>query len=124
MEATRNPAFHALTFGDLLGQDKGLLMLHAGTQYFRHEASGSCSNLVMREWESYFTKEYGWPVYAEYLHGLMPHDGNLTNADRLRAIERTAPKPETPVPAAAGTAPPSPSVDAKSHIFQGISPRR
>jgi large subunit ribosomal protein L24 len=29
-------------------------------------------------------------------------------AKRLRAIERTAPKPETPVPAAAGTAPPSP----------------
>jgi len=39
----------------------------------------------MREWESYFTKEFGWPIYAEYRHALLPHSGKLSNADRLRA---------------------------------------
>jgi alpha-mannosidase len=85
VEETKNPAFHGLTFVDLLGRDTGLLLLHAGTQYFRRDAPGQFSNLVMREWESYFTKEYGWPVYAEYRHGLMPHGGKLSNSDRLRA---------------------------------------
>ncbi len=84
VEETKNPAFHALTFVDMLGQDQGLLLLHAGTQYFRRDAPGQFSNLVMREWESYFTKEYGWPIYAEYRHGLMPHGANLSNADRVR----------------------------------------
>ena len=85
VEETKNPAYHALTFVDLVGADRGLLVLHAGTQYFRREASGRVSNLVMREWESHFTQEYGWPVYAEYRHGLMPHGGDIDNADRLRA---------------------------------------
>jgi alpha-mannosidase len=39
----------------------------------------------MREWASHFDREYGWPIYAEYRHALMPHAGNLTNSDRLRA---------------------------------------
>ncbi len=85
VEETKNPAFHALTFVDLLGADRGLLLLHAGTQYFLRETRGPISNLVMREWESHFTQEYGWPVYAEYRHGLMPHGGSLRNAERLRA---------------------------------------
>ena len=85
IEETKNPAYHALTFVDLLGEDRGLLILHPGTQYFRREPSGRVSNLVMREWESYFSKEYGWPIYAEYRHGLMPHGGGLDNSGRLRA---------------------------------------
>jgi alpha-mannosidase len=85
VEETKNPACHALTFVDLLGENRGLLVLHPGTQYFRREASGRVANLVMREWESYFSKEYGWPIYAEYRHGLMPHGGMLGHADRLRA---------------------------------------
>jgi alpha-mannosidase len=85
VEETKNPAFHGLTFVDLLGENRGLLLLHPGTQYFQREASGRISNLVMREWESYFSKEYGWPIYAEYRHGLLPHGGKLDNADRLRA---------------------------------------
>jgi len=48
------------------------------------------SNLVMREWESHFTKEYGWPIYAEYRHALLPHGGKLSNADRLRAAAEFA----------------------------------
>ncbi len=85
VEETKNPAYHALTFVDLVGAGRGLLVLHAGTQYFQREASGRVSNLVMREWESHFTGEYGWPVYAEYRHGLLPHARDLGNADRLRA---------------------------------------
>jgi len=85
VEETNHPAFHALTFVDLAGRDRGLLVLHAGTQYFRREPGGAVSNLVMREWESYFTKEYGWPIYAEYRHGLQPYSGNLSHSDRLGA---------------------------------------
>ena len=85
VEETKNPAFHALTFVDLIGENRGLLVLHAGTQYFQREAAGKVSNLVMREWESHFTKEYGWPIYAEYRHALWPHGGNLENAQRFRA---------------------------------------
>jgi len=84
VEETSHPAFHALSFADLLGQDRGLLVLHAGTQYFRRDA-GAVSNLLMREWESHFTREYGWPIYAEYRHALLPHGGKLTHAERRRA---------------------------------------
>jgi len=90
VEETNQPVFHALTFVDLVGQDRGLLVLHAGTQYFRRDAAGALSNLVMREWESYFTKEYGWPIYAEYRHALLPHGGKLSNADRLRSAAEFA----------------------------------
>jgi alpha-mannosidase len=85
VEETKQAAFHALTFADLLGADRGLLLLHAGTQYFQREPSGAFKNLAMREWESHFTREYGWPIYAEYRHALQPHAGQLTNADRLNA---------------------------------------
>jgi alpha-mannosidase len=85
IEPTQNRAFHALTFVDLVGKDFGLLLLHMGTQWFRRDERGVLSNLVMREWASWFDREYGWPIYAEYRHALMPHAGRLTNADRLRA---------------------------------------
>ena len=90
VEETSQPTFHALTFVDLIGQDRGLLMLHAGTQFFRREDNGALSNLIMREWESYFSKEYGWPIYAEYRHALLPHGGKLSNSDRLRAAAEFA----------------------------------
>ena len=100
VEPTNTPRFHGLSFVDLLGKDVGLLLLHSGTQFFRRDEGGGISNLVMREWESYFTREYGWPIYAEYRHALLPHGeagrsqegaqpapGPLAcnNADRLRA---------------------------------------
>jgi hypothetical protein len=85
IEPTKHKAFHALTFVDLLGDDLGLLVLHPGTQWFSRDDNGVVSNLVMREWESHFTREYGWPIYAEYRHALMPHGLNFTNAERLRA---------------------------------------
>jgi alpha-mannosidase len=86
IEETKKPAFHALTFADLLGDNGGLLVLHPGTQWFRKEEGGGFGNLVMREWESHFTREYGWPFYSEYRHALMPHDGKLSNSERLRAV--------------------------------------
>jgi len=87
IETTERPYFQGRTFVDLVGEGTGLLILHPGTQYFKRDAHGVFSNLVMREWESYFSHEYGWPRYAEYRHALAPHDGSITHADRVRAAE-------------------------------------
>jgi len=38
----------------------------------------------MREWESFFTGQYGWPRYAEYRHALLPHGAGFTQADCVR----------------------------------------
>jgi hypothetical protein len=84
IEPTQKSAFHSLTFVDLVGKDLGLLVLHLGTQWFRKDDRGF-SNLVMREWASHFDREYGWPIYAEYRHALLPHSAKLTNADRFQA---------------------------------------
>ena len=91
VEPTKKPDLHALTFVDLVGKDAGLLWLHAGTQFFRREEGGGFSNLLMREWESFFSQDlFGWPLYSEYHHALLPHvpeAGNpeFRNADCLRA---------------------------------------
>lgn len=90
VEPTKNSTFHALTFVDLVGKDAGLLVIHNGTQFFRRDAGGGISNLVMREWESFFTRDIGWPIYAEYRHVLVPHvpaEGTpeFRHADALRA---------------------------------------
>ena len=87
IEPTERQIFQARTFVDLIGKDAGLLLLHPGTQYFKRDSEGVYSNLIMREWESYFTGEYGWPRYSEYHHALLPHGGYITNAERLRAAE-------------------------------------
>ena len=78
IEPTVHRDFHALTFVDLLTKDAGLLVLHAGTQYFKRASNGALSNLIMREWESHWTGEYGWPRYAEYRHALFPHPADFT----------------------------------------------
>jgi hypothetical protein len=85
IEPTGKPAFHALTFVDLMGRQSGLLLLHAGTQWFRREENNGFSNLLMREWATHFDKEYGWPIYTEYRHALQPHAGPLSHADCLQA---------------------------------------
>jgi hypothetical protein len=86
VEATVKNAFHALTFADLMGKEAGLLLLHPGTQWFARDEKGAVGNLLMREWESNFTGEYGWPLYSEYRHALWPHGlEELSNAARLRA---------------------------------------
>jgi alpha-mannosidase len=87
IEPTEYQVFQARTFVDLVEKDAGLLVLHPGTQYFTRDSDGVFSNLVMREWESYWSSEYGWPRYSEYRHALLPHGGNITNAERVRAAD-------------------------------------
>ena len=41
----------------------------------------------MREWESFYSHEYGWPRYSEYRHLLRPHGKSFSNADRARAAD-------------------------------------
>ena len=110
IEATGKDAFHALTFVDLVAKDFGLLVLHAGTQYFRRQPGNVIANLLMREWESHFTREYGWPVYVEYRHGLLPHGPGLSNTQRLRAAAAfTRPMLAVVSPPRQGQMPPSKS---------------
>lgn len=85
VEETKNATFHGLTFVDLVGRDRGLLVLHPGTQYFKRQEDGTVRNLLVREWESVFSREYGWPRYCEYRHALMPHRKTFRHADCLRA---------------------------------------
>ena len=85
IEATEKRYGHALTFLDLVGDEAGILLLHPGTQYFKRRDDGTVSNLLVREWESHFSGEYGFPRYAEYRHALMPHGVGFTNEDRVRA---------------------------------------
>ena len=87
IEATEQQVFQGRTFIDLLGNESGLLVLHPGTQYFKRDGVGMFSNLVMREWESFYSHEYGWPRYSEYRHLLRPHGKSFSNADRVRAAE-------------------------------------
>jgi alpha-mannosidase len=87
IELTERNYFHARTFVDLVGAEGGLLIVHPGTQYFKREAGGLCANLIMREWESYFSDEYGWPRYSEYRHALRPHSTIYSHAERVRAAE-------------------------------------
>jgi len=92
MEATRHEVFQGRTFVDLVGKDSGLLVLHPGTQYFKREGDGAFANLVMREWESFYSREYGWPRYSEYRHLLRPHGKTFSNADRARSADEFSQK--------------------------------
>jgi len=85
IEPTEKRSGHALTFLDLVGDEAGLLLLHPGTQYFKRTDDGAVSNLLVREWESHYSGEYGFPRYAEYRHALTPHGAGFTNEDRVRA---------------------------------------
>jgi len=85
IEPTEKRSGHALTFLDLVGAEAGILLLHPGTQYFKLSDDGTVSNLLVREWESHYSGEYGFPRYAEYRHALMPHGVGFTNEDRVRA---------------------------------------
>ncbi len=92
IEATKEAVFQGRTFVDLAGNEGGLLVLHPGTQYFKRGADGMFSNLVMREWESFYSHEFGWPRYSEYRHVLQPHGKNFSNADRARAADEFSQK--------------------------------
>jgi alpha-mannosidase len=85
VETTKNERIHGLTFADLSSAEQGLLIIHSGCQYFRKESDGTWSNLLMREWESVFTNEYGFTNYAEFNHALRVHGPEMDNAQRTRA---------------------------------------
>jgi alpha-mannosidase len=73
---------------DITGADQGLLIIHSGCQYFRKESDGTWSNLLMREWESVFSGEYGFTNYAEFTHALLAHGPDMDDAQRSRvAVE-------------------------------------
>ena len=106
-EPTAKPAFTALTWLDLLAADgSGLLVVHSGTQYFKRRADGSFANLVVREWESHFTGEFGWPRTCAYRYQLRPHGPGLTTVERGQAAAAFDLKPRCVVlPPPSGNAP-------------------
>jgi hypothetical protein len=107
VEESRKPAFTALTWLDLMAPDGGgLLVVHSGTQYFKRRDDGSFANLVVREWESHFTGEFGWPRTAAYRYVLRPHGPGLTNTERASAAAAFDSKPRCVVlPPQAGALP-------------------
>lgn len=86
VEATPKKAIEALSFIDFGAKDGGLLLMHNGTQYFKREGKKTFANLVVREWESPYTGDYGWPRAADYRYVLLPHGAGFSNGDRLRAV--------------------------------------
>lgn len=90
VEKTTHKGFHALTFADLNSKVGGLLALHDGAQWFQIDDDGLVKNLIVREWESYFSLEWGFPRYCEYRNALQPHGAGFTSADRLRASSEFA----------------------------------
>ncbi len=100
VEPSRKDAFTALSWLDLLAPDgSGLLLLHGGTQFFQRRAGGAIANLVMREWESHFTGEFGWPRACNYRYALRPHGSDFTNTDRVQAAAAFDQKPRCVVSA-------------------------
>ncbi|MCC6579573.1 MAG: hypothetical protein IT440_03970 [Phycisphaeraceae bacterium] len=94
IESTARNAFEALTFLDFLKADgSGLMLTHSGTQYFKRLDNGAYANLILREWESHFTGDYGYPRICDYRYGLTAHGSDFTHADRLRRVAEMDFKP-------------------------------
>ena len=94
VEPSRKSAFHALSWLDLMAADgSGLLVVHGGTQYFKRRDDGGFANLVVREWESHFTGEFGWPRTCAYRYVLRPHGAGLTHTGRQQALAAFDHKP-------------------------------
>ena len=93
-EPCRKDAVQTLSWLDLMAADgSGLLVVHSGTQYFKRRAKGSFANLVLREWESHFTGEFGWPRTCAYRYVLRPHAAGFTNTERVQAVAAFDHKP-------------------------------
>jgi hypothetical protein len=69
----------------------GLTVLHTATQYFTVDGA-HLSNVLMREWESFWGNLYGWPVLAEYEHRLVPH-ASTPSLDELAARAQRLARP-------------------------------
>jgi alpha-mannosidase len=117
-EPSRKQAFTALSWLDLLAADgSGLLLLHSGTQYFKRHANGTIANLVVREWESHFTGEFGWPRTCVFRYALRPHDAAWSPADRAHAAAAFDQKPRCVV------LPPQPGSLPKRQGFVSVAGR-
>lgn len=93
-EPSGKQAVTALSWLDLMAADgSGLLVVHSGTQYFKRRDDGGFANLVVREWESHFTGEFGWPRTCAYRYVLRPHGPGFTNTDRNQAVAAFDQKP-------------------------------
>lgn len=85
VEPCGKSAIDALTFVDLLAADgSGLMLVHSGTQYFKRLDDGVIGNLIVRELESHFTGECGFPRVVDFRYTLTPHGRSMSNRDRLR----------------------------------------
>jgi hypothetical protein len=84
VEEAKKDTFHGFSFIDMVGKDRAMLLVHSGTQYFKKKEGNIISNLLMREWESALTNNYGWQPYNEYKYSLIPHAIDITNQERLR----------------------------------------
>jgi hypothetical protein len=82
--------FTAWSFVDARRSDgAGLLVVHTATQYFTRDGA-LVSNVLVREWESFWGNNYGWPVLAEYEHRLVPHSWEPSLAEMAARAQRVA----------------------------------
>ncbi|MFI5357570.1 MAG: glycoside hydrolase family 38 C-terminal domain-containing protein, partial [Opitutales bacterium] len=85
-EPANREAVTALSWLDLQAADgSGLLLVHGGTQYFKRRENGAWANLVLREWESHFTGEFGWARTSVHRYQLRPHLAALAPAAAAEA---------------------------------------
>jgi alpha-mannosidase len=81
VESAAKSTFHGFSFVDMVGDDRALMLVHSGTQYFKWKNGNILSNLLMREWNAVCG---GFQSYCEYKYFLIPHDIAISNQDRLQ----------------------------------------
>jgi hypothetical protein len=71
VEAAGKGTLHGFSFIDMVGDDRALMLVHSGTQYFKLKKGNVFSNLLMRGWIPVFESTYGgWQSYCEYKYFL------------------------------------------------------
>ena len=85
VEAAAKGTLHGFSFIDMVGDDRALMLVHSGTQYFKLKKGNVFSNLLMRGCIPVFEGTYGgWQSYCEYKYFLIPHDIAISNQERLK----------------------------------------
>ncbi|NJD04419.1 MAG: hypothetical protein FIA99_17910 [Ruminiclostridium sp.] len=85
VEVAAKSTLHGFSFIDMVGDDRALMLVHSGTQYFKLKKGNVFSNLLMREWIPVSAPSYGgWQSYCEYKYFLIPHDMAISNQERLK----------------------------------------
>lgn len=80
VEASVKDTLHGFSFIDMVGDDRALMLVHSGTQYFKWKDGKVLSNLLMR----HCNPTDGWQSYCEYKYFLIPHGTDISNQERLR----------------------------------------